>query len=212
MHKSAISILEKGDDELSAQGVPIVGSVLLACQGFVFGDIDDDRGPVRDPVHKPFLEHQLQVVPPCHSKGTGGNSMCNMNWRAINDQVAVSRGQAQSFSVNEFSLPPQGNHLLCFDALEDNIVRLLLCMQMWQEVLVARETSVMLEVVHDAQCSIEGVDLEAPFLGANPLPSCMYSLCIQDMVRRHEEARSDEPEQGLVFALAMPQKDRRVCF
>lgn len=212
MHKSAISILEKGDDELSAQGVPIVGSVLLACQGFVFGDIDDDRGPVRDPVHKPFLEHQLQVVPPCHSKGTGGNSWCNMNWRAINDQVAVSRGQAQSFSVNELSPPPQGNLLLCLDVLEDNIVRLSLCTQMWQEVLVARETSVMLEVVHDAQCSIEGVDLEAPFLGANPLPSCMYSLCIQDMVRRHEEARSDEPEQGLVFALAMPQKDRRVCF
>ena len=130
-----------------------------------------------------FLEHQLQVVPPCHSKGTGGNSMCNMNWRAINDQVAVSRGQAQSFSVNEFSPPPQSNHLLCLDVLEDNIVRLLLCTQMWQEVLVGRETSVMLEVVYDAQCSIEGVDLEAPFLGANPLPSCMYSLCIQDMVR-----------------------------
>ena len=91
-------------------------------------------------------------------------------------------------------------------------MRLLLCTQMWQEVLVCRETSVLLEVVHDAQCSIEGVDLEAPFLGANPLPSCMYSICIQDMVRRHEEAKSDEPEQGLVFALAMPQKDTRVCF
>jgi len=106
-----------------------------------------------------------------------------MNWRAINDQVAVSRRQAQSFFVKELSPPPQGNLLLCLDVLEENIVRLLLCMQMLQEVLVARETSVMLEVVHDAQCSIEGVDLEAPFLGANPLPSCMYSLCIQDMVR-----------------------------
>ena len=94
-----------------------------------------------------------------------------MNWRAINDQVAVSRGQTQSFSVNELSLPRQGNLTLCLDVLEENIVRLLLCTQLWQEVLVGRETSVMLEVVHDAQCSIEGVDLDAHFLGANPLPS-----------------------------------------
>ena len=86
-------------------------------------------------------------------------------------------------SVNELSPPPQGNLLLCLDVLEDNIVRLLLCTQMWQEVLVGRETLVLLEVVHDAQCSIEGVDLEAPFAGAKPLQSCMYSLCIQDMVR-----------------------------
>ena len=69
---------------------------------------------------------------------------------------------------------------------------------------------VVLEVVSQPQASVETHELEGPFVLADPLPSRMDSLCVQHMIRRQQEPRTQEPEKGLKPSITMPEDHSRI--
>ena len=99
--------------------------------------------------------------------------------------------------------PPHCNLASFLDGLEVHLVLPPLCLQVFHEVLMGREGHVVLQVVSEAQ---DGV------YAARPLPPCMDALCIQHVVRSQKKPRSQELEEGLILALAVPQKASRHCF
>ena len=69
-------------------------------------------------------------------------------------------------------------------------------MQVGQEVLVGGKGLVVLDVMHEAQGCIEGLDFQGALHVASPLPSRMDSLGIQDMVRGQREPMGQEVGRG----------------
>ena len=105
----------------------------------------------------------------------------------------------------------QCNFSLCHDRLEVQAMLLSFCFEVLPEVVMRRECLVVLEEEGHPQASIEGLHFEAVLDVAYPLPPRMHSLRIEDMIRSHQESRSQKPEEGLVLPMTLPQEDRRVC-
>ena len=93
------------------------------------------------------------------------------------------------------------------DLLECQLAVVSLRLQVFPEVLVVRESLVVLEVVGQSQSRIEAVHLEAPLRSARPLPSSVNPLGIEDTIRGKEEARCKKLEQLLELPVTMPQQD-----
>ena len=79
--------------------------------------------------------------------------------------------------------PTQSHFIFCVEGLKSQPVFHALCVQAWEELIMAGKTLVLFEIVHDAQRAIEEHHLHTTLLLATPLPSCMNALCVQDMVR-----------------------------
>ena len=97
------------------------------------------------------------------------------------EQVILLRRQTLSFPVEELPSPACGSLAFSTQGLQVHTVLLCFSLQMWQEVLMAREV-VMLEVVGEAQTRVQRMKLETPLLQAKPLPSSMDPFRIQHMV------------------------------
>ena len=97
-----------------------------------------------------------------------------------------------------------------FQGLQVQFVRLRLRHQVREKFFSPRKCLVVLEVVSQPQASVETHELEGPFVLADPLPSRMDSLCVQHMIRRQQEPRTQEPEKGLKPSITMPEDHSRI--
>ena len=109
-------------------------------------------------------------------------------------------------------MPPTQGHFISIDqVLEGQLMLQSLSFQVRDHGLVAREDLIVLDVVHQAQGCIEGLQLQGSLLDAGPLPSGMDPFRIQDMVRGQKEARCQELKEALILPMAFLQKIRRLC-
>ena len=157
----------------------------------------------------PIAEEGPSVVPPSSGKGRAGDGMrYQQGARRASDEVHVVRRQAQAFPVQELGPPATCDVPFIDHGPEGHLVLPGLCLEELLKVARLRE-DVVLIVVCEPEDGVQAVDLEAPLLQAQPLPTCMHPLCIQHMARCQEEPRIQETEEALVLAVAVPQQDRR---